>query len=58
MEIQVATQRVAIDDWQAGLQNSRLYVSTAPPIRVAGQVLTAAGRSAGGSARLGFRNPS
>ena len=49
MGIQVATQQIAIDDWQAGLPELPIYISTAPPIRVAGQVLTAAGRSAGGS---------
>ena len=49
MGTQVATQRIAIDDWQAGLPELPIYISTAPPIRVAGQVLTADGRSAGGS---------
>ena len=56
MGTQVATQRIAIDDWQAGLPELPIYISTAPPIRVAGQVLTADGRSAGGSLRLGFRD--
>ena len=46
---QVATQRIAIADWQTGLPELPIYIATAPPIRVAGQVLATDGRSAGGS---------
>ena len=42
----IATERIPMDDWQGGPPELPIYVPTAPPILVAGQVLTADGRPA------------